>query len=587
MAFDVRANVLRKGVGVSYSARVIEEPDSGSDPVWECSHDHEPRESATACGRDWVAQTITEAETTRAPIDLRVRADGFESPVRSDVGASQDKAAAQFDVRANTLRKGVGVSYSARVVEEPDLGADPVWECSHDHETRDAAIACGRDWIRQNLIEAYTLAHPTDRANGSHGEEQPAVSESSDVRATKYCSTCGAKFHPGDRFCASCGAARPEIAAAVTQPKSGRTGAADIQPERFPSGPSVGATTHRKSIRKRRLWITSIAAFAVALAAGGVWAGLATFAPDVLNPPPPEDQMLAQAEQSVVTINVIGDHFKGSGSGFFIDTSGRILTNYHVIANAWKVTVTTRGGADLVAQRVDSDAYLDIAELQVAVSGPKLDFRKEAPVIGERIYVLGNPGGVAPNSFTKGVVTKTGFSATAEGHDYSNLGMTDALVQPGNSGGPVVDRYGKVLGMVAIGSEVTGNGGFLVDSTINPELPNWSTEGATAFAPPPPAILVTESNFDGQCDVYSGCPMHATVTNAGGPGTATVTFTVWASNKTTVLATCAQHVSLNKGDTTVVRCAVNSQALVNYFYGWSYRQVWGNATITAESPIPL
>jgi S1-C subfamily serine protease len=329
-----------------------------------------------------------------------------------------------------------------------------------------------------------------------------------------------------------------------------------------------------------------LAILVAALVLVGVTAGAIVYGPDIVNPFPPEDSMLARAQQSVVTINVIGDHFKGSGSGFFIDESGHVLTNAHVVKNAWKVTVTTRGGAIQVARLATVDNVNDLAVLVVPIPGPKLTLRPDPAKVGEQVYVLGNPGGSSPNSTSKGTVSKVHVAHTVDGTTYTNLATTDALVRPGNSGGPVIDRRGVVLGVLSVGSEITGAGEFILDSTFGTALRNWSRlSTADAFAAPAPDILVTASKFEGSCN--PGCAMRATVTNVGGPGVAVVTFIVSESNKATVLAKCAKRVALNKGDTATTRCVVTSAALTNYFYGYSYRSVWGWAIISSESAVPV
>jgi hypothetical protein len=348
--------------------------------------------------------------------------------------------------------------------------------------------------------------------------------------------------------------------------------------------PTVWSPTEPKArdaliIRRRRLGLVLVTLLFLSVAT----AGAIVYGPDLVNPPPPEDSMLAHAQESVVTIDVIGDHFKVSGSGFFIDSADHVLTNFHVIKDAWKVTVTTRGGATLPARFVTQDTTNDLAELVVPIQGPPLSLRQEPAKVGEPVYVLGNPGGDSPNSTSKGTVAKVHISETVEGTTYTDLATTDALVRPGNSGGPVIDRRGHVLGVVSVGSQITGEGGFILDATFSSELSNWSElSAATDFAPPPPRIAVTESNFDGLCD-SSGCPMHATVSNLGGPGVANVTFVVYASNKTTELAGCVQQVAVNKGESVRAVCTVNSANLQYYFYGYGYRQVWGIATVTDQS----
>jgi hypothetical protein len=156
---------------------------------------------------------------------------------------------------------------------------------------------------------------------------------------------------------------------------------------------------------------------------------------------------------------------------------------------------------------------------------------------------------------------------------------------PGNSGGPVVDRRGLVLGVLAIGSEITGAGEFILNSTFVSALPSWTAKTfADDFRAPPPNIVVTDWNWDTTvCN--PGCPMRATVTNFGGPAAATVIFIVYASNKSE-LARCAKRVTLSKGDTVITRCVVSSARLTSYFYGYSFRRVGGgNVVITSQAAV--
>ena len=322
-----------------------------------------------------------------------------------------------------------------------------------------------------------------------------------------------------------------------------------------------------------------------ALFAAVVLAEAETFGPGLLNPPPPEDAMLARAQASVVTVNVIGDGFKGSGSGFFIDDRGDVLTNYHVINEAWKVTVTTRDGATQEARLVQTNEDQDVAELRVGAHGPGLSLRQKAAVPGEPVYVLGNPGGNSPNSASKGRVLKVHQHRKVVTTIYNDVATTDAMVRPGNSGGPVVDRYGQVLGMITFANEITGEGGFILDSIFASEMVSWSSFDGVAFSPPPPLFTIEEFNFTGQCN--PGCPVFAVVLNNGGPGTVTVTFVVVDSTKRTKLATCSRKATLVRGERKSLACSVSSRALSNYFNVPYSRTVWGSVSITSQVAAPL
>ena len=334
-----------------------------------------------------------------------------------------------------------------------------------------------------------------------------------------------------------------------------------------------------------RIVVVGVAIFGGILLLVVAAAGAIVFGPDIVDPPPAQDVMLGKAQDSVVTVNVIGDHFKGSGSGFFVDDQGDILTNYHVIQEGWKVTVTTRSGDTFGADLVDSNPAQDVAEIRVDDNGPSLPLRQTPPKIGEVVYVLGNPGGDAPNSTAKGFVKALHKRASVGGTDYTDLGATDALVEPGNSGGPVVDRRGKVIGMITLRSETTGLGEFIPDATFATELGPWGTRQPVTFEAPAPLFKVLEWNFNGPCN--PGCPVYARLLNDGGPGKATVTWVIKASDKKTSLASCAKSLTLERGDQGSVSCTVVSRALKSYFNVPYYRTVWGSVSITSEVPVPL
>jgi TPR repeat protein len=133
------------------------------------------------------------------------------------------------------------------------------------------------------------------------------------------------------------------------------------------------------------------------------------------------------------------------GSGFFISASGYILTNNHVIADCTELRVPSEGK---VARTIVTDAQNDLAVLKLdAVSKPHLTFPTGEPIRqGEDVYVFGFPlEGFLPASgnFTPGMV-----AALAGPGNNASLVQITAPVQPGNSGGPVIDSKGHVVGVV-------------------------------------------------------------------------------------------------------------------------------------------
>jgi serine protease Do len=153
---------------------------------------------------------------------------------------------------------------------------------------------------------------------------------------------------------------------------------------------------------------------------------------------------------------------QGSGSGFVIDREGYILTNEHVIQGAERITVTMADGRSFRGQVVGADPAIDVALLKVQADG-KLP---EAPLgnsdnlrVGEWVCAIGNPLGYV-HSVTVGVVSFIGrklFDASLD--DYI---QTDAAINFGNSGGPLINSSGEVVGINSAISSRASNIGFAV-----------------------------------------------------------------------------------------------------------------------------
>jgi serine protease Do len=153
---------------------------------------------------------------------------------------------------------------------------------------------------------------------------------------------------------------------------------------------------------------------------------------------------------------------QGSGSGFIIDRQGYILTNFHVIEEADRITVTLADGRALRGELVGSDPAIDVALIKVS-GGIELP---EAPLgnsddlrVGEWVCAIGNPLGYV-HSVTVGVVSFIGrklFDASLD--DYI---QTDAAINFGNSGGPLINTRGEVIGINSAISARASNIGFAV-----------------------------------------------------------------------------------------------------------------------------
>ena len=155
-----------------------------------------------------------------------------------------------------------------------------------------------------------------------------------------------------------------------------------------------------------------------------------------------------------VPSRVYEQQVQGLGSGFIVSSDGYIVTNDHVAGNATRITVAFPDGTTLDARLVGSDPETDIALLKVEPPGPLpfLAFDPEHdPAVGEWAIALGNPFGLfeaAEPTVTVGVVSAIGRDFPAQqGRTFRDLIQTDAAINSGNSGGPLVNAAGRVMGM--------------------------------------------------------------------------------------------------------------------------------------------
>ncbi len=139
-----------------------------------------------------------------------------------------------------------------------------------------------------------------------------------------------------------------------------------------------------------------------------------------------------------------------SGSGVFISDEGYILTNYHVVEDASQLWVILSDGSQIEASIVGSDLYADLAILKIDGEVPAVATLGNSDVLtpGETVIAIGSPLGDFKNSVTVGVVSATGRSIdTGQGYQIEGLIQTDAAINQGNSGGPLVNLAGEVIGI--------------------------------------------------------------------------------------------------------------------------------------------
>lgn len=144
---------------------------------------------------------------------------------------------------------------------------------------------------------------------------------------------------------------------------------------------------------------------------------------------------------------------QGLGSGFVISPNGYILTNHHVAGHASKLIVTMSGGKEYNAEIIGSDFVSDVALIKIdAENLPYLKFSDSDNIItGEWVIAMGNPFGLFSNNakptVTVGVISNTGINFVQDDRVYKDMIQTDAAISSGNSGGPLLNALGEVIGM--------------------------------------------------------------------------------------------------------------------------------------------
>lgn len=147
----------------------------------------------------------------------------------------------------------------------------------------------------------------------------------------------------------------------------------------------------------------------------------------------------------------------GLASGIIVTSDGEVLTNNHVVSEGSKLMVTLADGRELRATNLGGDPLIDLAIVKIPATGLQV-----APLgdssglqVGQTAIAIGNPYGFE-RTVTVGVVSALGRSIPGGGASLSNLIQTDAKIYPGNSGGPLLDSSGKVIGVntAVVGGDV-------------------------------------------------------------------------------------------------------------------------------------
>ena len=215
-----------------------------------------------------------------------------------------------------------------------------------------------------------------------------------------------------------------------------------------------------------------------------------------------------------------GDQPISSGSGFIWDSAGHVITNAHVVAGGSSFTVTFQDGTTNDATLVGKDVYADVAVLQV-----KLDSGQSLPAVasigsskdvsaGEQVVAIGSPFGELTNTVSEGIVGATDRSLPAQAGVYNMTGLIqhDAAIYPGNSGGPLLNLQGQVIGInvAKLQNQQTGQtsgiGFAIAIDSVKPLISGIISNGSVARPYLGIQTQVTQSGGEGVVQVENGGP---------------------------------------------------------------------------------
>ena len=180
---------------------------------------------------------------------------------------------------------------------------------------------------------------------------------------------------------------------------------------------------------------------------------------------------------------------------FVITEDGYILTNYHVIDGANSIKVTFSDGKEYTATYVGGEEANDIAVIKVEATGltPVVIGSSSDMLVGEQVTTIGNPLGELTFSETTGIISALDRTITMSDGNKMNMIQTDCAINSGNSGGPLIDRYGRVVGINVIKmssrySNVEGLGFAIPSSSMDRMVNDLLTYGEVL---PEPELGVT------------------------------------------------------------------------------------------------
>ena len=235
-------------------------------------------------------------------------------------------------------------------------------------------------------------------------------------------------------------------------------------------------------------------------------------------------QIYAKNVSSTVSItstadaNVMGQATQSVsyGSGFILTEDGYVVTNYHVVEKATKITVTTYDGTQHPAQLIGGDSANDIAVLKIKAQGLPCATLGSSDdlIVGDQVVAIGNPLGELTATLTVGYISARDRDVNTDG-SVINMLQTDAAINSGNSGGPLFNMKGEVVGITTAKYSGTTNSGTTIEGIgfaipiddVLKKITDLRDYGYITGA----ALGVMVHDVDRQTAQYYGLPMGAYV----------------------------------------------------------------------------
>ena len=179
-------------------------------------------------------------------------------------------------------------------------------------------------------------------------------------------------------------------------------------------------------------------------------------------------QVYAKNADAVVAVSAVYKNVSGTGesrgSGFIISADGYVVTNYHVVEGATTLNITTHSGKSMAAVLKGYDSGNDVALLKVDGEGlPAVSMgSSDALLVGDQVAAIGNPLGELASSLTVGYVSAKDRVVNTDG-EAINMLQTDAAINSGNSGGPLFNMNGQVIGIITAKYSGSSNSGASIE----------------------------------------------------------------------------------------------------------------------------